>query len=419
MNTILIKMIFPFLCLSLLSNLVWSGGKHSDIALNEQFAYSVDGFDSLRIYDISDITNPIFVGGYKSQEYVSNIKIWKNYAFTLGKPYEFSDSRLQIFDISNSSSPTLLKQVDSDSGIAIKVSNNRLYLLKESGSINIYELSLGELPKLKSSHFDSLLFHTFLTMHIENDVVFVGGTSKFKILDCTNIDTILEIAQLEGIEISRMAYRNNLLYCHNNWDWSDTTLINVFDVSVLSKPKLITGSPFIFTDITNVKWNREIVLYGNNLIIPGNGLMIIDISNPVFPVFNKSIDIGNTNCNELKIKNGIAFVSAMSKDMLTFDLKQHLPLSTKTLIRNFETKITIQYISKYLEVEFDPNSIFKNISAHVYDGKGIHKHELMKLASKNGSATFSINNFNQIPNLYFLVIKSGNKHITTTKYFNF
>lgn len=85
-----------------------------DIAIQDQFAYLATGLGGLRIFDISDLTEPVEVGIFTSEAFVDTVSLDTNYAYVGQIPIWNGTASipggLQIIDIANPANPKSLGQ---------------------------------------------------------------------------------------------------------------------------------------------------------------------------------------------------------------------------------------------------------------------------------------------------------------------
>lgn len=108
-----------------------------------KFAFVVGGAYGLKVIDLSSPKNPKFILDYSEVEYLSNIEVHGDYIFG-SQWWEF----LQVIDISNPKNPHLVNSYTKihESAISkIRINNNLLYLVGSQG-IEILDISNPQKP---------------------------------------------------------------------------------------------------------------------------------------------------------------------------------------------------------------------------------------------------------------------------------
>lgn len=226
--------------------------------LVNEYLYVADGLRGLKIFDVSNLISPILVGSYSNDRLdAAHILVKGNYAYILNFAYR----RLSIFDISDSSSPSLIQEIQVNVGLYAKSSIwlNRLYIPTSqsitdiySQNVEIFDISNPGLPiPIGKFNLDDKIFSICGT---SGDYLFtISRLNGLKIYNITNPSQIQEKGyytlsgsyQWNGSLIVRnnivMIGNNNGLYIIQNNNNSLPSLVND-----LSDTTITRNSEFLF-----------------------------------------------------------------------------------------------------------------------------------------------------------------------------
>lgn len=128
------------------SNFSFSGGAH-DIDVKGNYVYITGGSDGLIIADISNITNPIITGTCPIRNSPKGIKIKENWAYVLGNFNFFG-----VYDISLPQAPSLVAQLQINSGTALDISETRAYISSSQDGLIVLDLSDPSSPQIAETY---------------------------------------------------------------------------------------------------------------------------------------------------------------------------------------------------------------------------------------------------------------------------
>ncbi|NJP04101.1 prepilin-type N-terminal cleavage/methylation domain-containing protein [Candidatus Gracilibacteria bacterium] len=173
----------------------------------------------LYIFDVSDPTNPILLGGLDIGYKVNDIGISGNYAFLA---LENTSQEIIVIDISNPSSPSLITSVNlpnNSNGTALFVDGNYLYAGKEStsqrGEFYILDISNPAAPVIMNPNgfeLGSMVTDIF----VENGKAFItieNTTNGLQILDVSvpSVPSLIGTTSFAGIP-SSVFVQNNVAF---------------------------------------------------------------------------------------------------------------------------------------------------------------------------------------------------------------
>jgi hypothetical protein len=154
----------------------------SDVYVSGKYAYiAASSDDSLTIVDVSDPTNPTFVGnvsGSGSPTYLSfpwGLQVYGNYAYTATA----GDSALVVIDVSDPTSPSVVGTV-RDSSInepyGLSVQGRYAYVVSATGdSLTIIDLGGLDTPTLNAGDVKTSSVEVDDNVDIGNDLYVRGG----------------------------------------------------------------------------------------------------------------------------------------------------------------------------------------------------------------------------------------------------
>jgi len=112
-----------------------NSGSANDVVISSNYAYLANGGDGLHIYDVSDPTNPVSVGQIYKGNFSITLVVTNNYA------YVGDTSGFQIFNVSNPASPYFVSSTPLSYGPGVDISGSYLYLADGVDGLRIYDVS--------------------------------------------------------------------------------------------------------------------------------------------------------------------------------------------------------------------------------------------------------------------------------------
>ena len=115
----------------------WPRGRANDVKVVGNYAYAALGAGGLAVFDVSNPTNSVQVGGYNTSGYAAGVAVSGNYAYVAD-----GYAGLQVIDVSN---PTRCVRVGGydTSGYArdVTVSGNYAYVADDTAGLQVIEVS--------------------------------------------------------------------------------------------------------------------------------------------------------------------------------------------------------------------------------------------------------------------------------------
>ena len=193
------------------------------------------------------------------------------------------DAGLQIFDLSNPTSPSLLSSTNIGSGEAIVVKgsvNGVLAYVSTGGSLRIVDVSNPLSPILRGQTFNKQRLCLFISFVRQLPICRrLGG--NLEIIDVSNASTPLDVGKAPGISfVSAVAAANGYIYA----------------ISQLAYDGFYIFSPS-GSSLTLLGQKQSVTSTGYNLLVSGTkayvaggqaGFEIFDVSNPYGPLLSSS-----------------------------------------------------------------------------------------------------------------------------------
>jgi hypothetical protein len=308
-------------------------GKYSrylyDVKLHDNFAYllcpgnqAINYGDVIQIVDISDATNPIFIGELDYSligGFLWDICINNNYIFSP------SAGELIVIDITTPSLPEEITRLDIN-GADIVVPYKDYILAGNSTTLKIVDVHTPSAPILIKEL--PLSMGDITSICTSNDTIYIADFSHPKIIaiNVTDIENPTQISTIQnyttiGNSWKALAYKttmdsDNLLYCSdyrlglfcfNVTNSSDIVLIGSFDTNC--KTTAIT----VDSDYVYLCSRREGPYYPSRL-------EIISIANKSKPVLVGKHDFQKDTLRHIVVSSGLAFLSLAAGGLVIMNI---------------------------------------------------------------------------------------------------
>ena len=249
-----------------------AGGSASGVAAAGHYAYLADGNGGLQVIDIANSASPRRVAGYSTGGRVGTIDISGDYVY-LG-----DDSGLSVIDISNPIQPRLAGAVTARAVSDVVVRGGLAYIIAAKDRVQIIDVSLPMAPKkvgecavsggaahlaVSSSYAYTVATHYGLQIIDTGDPAAprLAGTYESFPTDSGHL--------LIGVAVTG---HYAFVLCMN----AD---LYVMDVANPAHPQVAGIYPAPSTSL----WANGLTIYRDKLYLVGNGLNILDISDPPHP----------------------------------------------------------------------------------------------------------------------------------------
>jgi hypothetical protein len=249
----------------------WTSNDHvKGIAIRGNYAYVAESEDGLQILDISDPTNPAWVGGYDTSGTAYDVAVAEDYAYIAN----FS-SGLQVVDISNFESPSWVGGFNT-SGWSVRLvkSGNYVFVADYSFGLQVFDVSDPSNPAWVGGYDTD---GTAYDIAVEGDYAYIADFhGGLKIIDISNP----AVPELVGGEHAsgdafRVAVSGDFAYVLN-----PTQGLKVINVSDPTDPTMVST-------YSDIDYAIGVEVSGNLVYIADYyvGLQVIDVSAPGNPAW--------------------------------------------------------------------------------------------------------------------------------------
>src|SRR5258706_1163874 len=237
------------------------GGYGDDVGANQE----------LHIVDVSNPTQPQYVGAYSPQDkYVSSVYAFGKYLYITAKEvnsdFRAANTELYILDISNPIQPKEISHYNFNTGISdVAASGSYVYVAMYKPGLRILDVSdlqnPKEIKKLYPSGGEDKL-------EVSGNYLYLSGSTKdmpwgFHVLDISNPREPVEIAvQDEGASQLTSLYQNTAYL----WSMGDQSSIRFIDISEPKEPKN-TGVWKFDGRVVSIQADIAFVMDANRLVL--------------------------------------------------------------------------------------------------------------------------------------------------------
>jgi hypothetical protein len=260
-------------------------GDGCEVVLQSNYAYIAQGYNGLHIFDISNPADPKEVGFYDTPGYACGLAVEGNYAYVAD-----GESGLLVIDISNPSSPIEVGFCDiPSSAFSIAVAGNYAYIIDGVSGLHIIDISNPAAPSgigvYDMPGYPSSLAVNGMYVYVAN------GVDGLLIIDVSNPAAPTEVGTYDLPYYAKsVIVRGNYAFITDCIDYNEGGL-HIIDISNPSAPKEDGYIFIIGANDVAVEGNYAYVTYTHRIYCPPpghcwiSGLVIIDISNPVVPMY--------------------------------------------------------------------------------------------------------------------------------------
>lgn len=272
----------------------------SDLYVVDQYAYAVCT-DGLWVVDVVDPSAPIVIGSYEMQggsPYAIGVVVAENYAYTFGP------SSIQVVDVSDPTTPTKVGLFDALSGVYdVAVVDSYAYVVKEEGLL-VVDVSDPTMPT-EVGFFDpfsmvpaadELGFPRVLRVAVVDGYAYVAGTHLW-VVDISNPADPVGVGfyDLDVVDCSR-SLRMGILGARDYVYLTVYPGLVVIDVSEPSLPVEVAAyeDSLLSHNMALLKGYIYASRFDSGAcrsMTPLGGLQIVDVSDPVRPVWAGAYDV--------------------------------------------------------------------------------------------------------------------------------
>ena len=291
--------------LSLLNSFVTNSGIY-DFEVVGNYCYLANGYDGIKILDISDITNITLAGSYDTPGFARGIFVDNNLAYVADKT-----SGLEIYDISNPSEIILVGTYNTGGyAYEVKVSGNFAYVCWDHSGLLIIDISDSTNPTFVGSYNPA----GFSFQGIVSENYFYGafgfdGLTVVDITDPSNPSPVGSYNPDNGEYVLTANITNNIAYLANGNEG-----VKIVDISEPTSPSFVA-------EIETEGYVQCVINYDQKVIIADgeNGIKVYNTSNINEPELEFSF-LEVTNIWRLKIYNGYLYASTTDGSLSVMSL---------------------------------------------------------------------------------------------------
>ncbi len=242
--------------------------EYGAIAIQGDYAYTVEQTDGLRIQDISNIQYPHMVGRLDTAGLAQDVLVRGNYAYV-------ADGLLgvRIIDVSDPTAPTETASASVTGTVyRLVLEGDILYALSDR-YFKAFDVSDPTRPvALDERELDSRSEYNYID--VEDDYLFLKENNWVKIYDVSNPTSFTEVHEIQQGGGVVMAGGNFMYVMGGLPD------LAVYDISDVTAPALVGECNLWGWDFRRAKIHGNFLYVGDS----SRGLEIVDISNPESPV---------------------------------------------------------------------------------------------------------------------------------------
>ena len=231
--------------------------------------YLADGYDGLKIIDISGSGSPSIVGAYDTPGHASEVHVQGGHAYV-----NDNSGGLQIIDVSDPTAPVGVgSYATADHSLSLAVDGDFAYVCFGTGGFHVVDVSNPTAPAL--AHAMTTGWVTARAVEVDGDLAYVAnGFAGLRILDISDPYAPSEIGSAVGSSyLSAVAARGDYVFTSSSGGGLD-----VFDVTSPTAPVLVGTYPYLST-------LHDVFVFGNTAYLAAHdrGVVAIDVTDPSSP----------------------------------------------------------------------------------------------------------------------------------------
>jgi hypothetical protein len=306
------------------------------ISVMGSYLYSVRDFIGLRVFDVSNKSNPISVSSRTVNSGLMLVTAKNNFAYV----QTFSDGLL-IFDVSNPLNPQLRSTCYGlDIAYGILVTSDFAYVCTVSNGLEIVSLANSYNPYI-IGEFDFGTFSETENVVLQDDIAFIANSNDgLEILNISDPSNPIKISEYDdGEEILDVTLKDNYAILASHYEG-----LKILNLSDLSNPMRVAwndGSGLLRSVYTD-----EDYIYAVNTFAGTEIYSISDILNPI-----KEVTISNNGYGayHVIIRNNLLFIAGGGNGLQIYNIGDPLsPLFVGNYSRYFVTDVVVNDDFAYL-----------------------------------------------------------------------
>jgi hypothetical protein len=292
------------------------------VALSGDYAYVITA-TTLRVYDISNPSSPVFMNSYPQTGNLNNVFVSGNYVYMTSTN---NSAELQIRNISNPNSlgTSLNSNLPGNHDAnGIFVTGNYAYITRSSGNPNFIVYNISSLPTVTQAGSINVSGENFYEVYVNGIYSYVtssGDTTELRVMNNSNWPTITSIAiNLTGgtggavttDNAGAISGESNYLYIAQG---STNSTVHLFDISIANTPTQISRINFTGGNINDISVGNggQYAWLGTNL--PNQELTIVEgsispVSFTTFGTYNATTSQSFLGVSYSSLKDRLVAVS--------------------------------------------------------------------------------------------------------------
>ncbi|NHJ48380.1 MAG: hypothetical protein FK733_11405 [Asgard group archaeon] len=359
--------------------------------LEGAFAYIVNtNTKVLKIYEISDPTNPVLLGNTTVDGVINEIEYQLNYLYLIG-------SNLQIVDVSNTSSPLVTASILGHEGPDYCWSLDKkgvyVFIMDHTNGMKIVDYSDYNNPVIVSTYFSQRMenetYISSIDFYIAGNFMYIyysssSTTNYIEIVDITTPGTpILKSEMVMTSEINEIFVKNKILYV------IDDDMVSMYDVTNSVLPTYENN--ITIDKLTNIYVeNKALYLtrYNSNAFL--TNLTVFDVNDIHNPIKIDEVLLDH-EVYDMKVRNDYLYV--LADEITILDAKNasdnkiiqsisidldfmsdevgNLVVSDNNLCFSDGVKLVIYDLTNQtdpiFESEYTPNEYYQGYEEDIYD----------------------------------------------------
>lgn len=280
------------------------------VRLKDEQAYIFDWWGGLAVLDVSHPARPTLLARYLGNDKIQQVSAHDKFLFAAS-----GSDGLQIFDINNPLNPTWFTGVNLDSAaLGIAIDGDYAFVAQDNQYISIIDIS---------NPFQSELLKQIKLDH-RADIIRLGNHQLYVAERGTAI-TVIDIKQPLA-PLIQTTYRVALsdLWSDGNTLYLTTAQQQLEIIDSRDPAELKRTHSF---QLASQLSNMPLLLRGDDtrlyLYLPGDGILMVDISQPDKPQITAHIPL-NMNLNDFQIEGSTLYVVAEGRYIFKYDISNPL-----------------------------------------------------------------------------------------------
>jgi len=282
----------------------------TDIAVAGSYAYISDSDEGMRVYDVSDPTLPVLMGGVGCAESARALALIGDHAYVAYDRQYHDAGSLQVIDIGQVASPEMIGRLDSIHGLCVDIADGpaTFAFVGENDSLKVVNYGDPSAPVVVAGV--ELLYYS-TELKVQGDYAYVAveeaGLQIFDVddpLDPTAVGSIATPDKAWGLDVvGNTAYIAAL----------DSGLV-IVDVTDPTAPSRL-GEVSFASEARGVKIEESYAFVAALFA----GLYVVNVADPDAPFIVANLPLPDA-ATDLEVRSGLAFVTTFEAGLQIIDV---------------------------------------------------------------------------------------------------